>query len=244
MSPRRRPRLRYLPRCRAVSSASRCAARRTFQRPGRPLRCWPRAWSPGCGRTRVLPGPPWPTSTRTAAWAPSPRRCRPAMVDARAVATERPSFIHRPLAPLALRLRPRPSDSAAGAAEHGRSAAGPFLPTTSTPAMRGPRLPAPWPCRCWRFGNKARCWFAWPPRGAGAAGRLPGTGSYPLWGLTYYRWWLADRLTETVPIVPAQRLGAVPGLAALLARASGPRWCWVPPPCACRTWSALARAPA
>ena len=24
-------------------------------------------------------------------------------------------------------------------------------------------------------------------------------GSYPLWGLTYYRWWLADRLTEAVP---------------------------------------------
>src|SRR5439155_12717652 len=24
-------------------------------------------------------------------------------------------------------------------------------------------------------------------------------GSYPLWGLTYYRWWLADRLVEAAP---------------------------------------------
>ena len=30
------------------------------------------------------------------------------------------------------------------------------------------------------------------------AGRLK-PGSYPLWGLTYYRWWLADRLIEAVP---------------------------------------------
>ena len=30
------------------------------------------------------------------------------------------------------------------------------------------------------------------------AGRLQ-PGSYPLWGWTYYRWWLADRLTEAVP---------------------------------------------
>ena len=30
------------------------------------------------------------------------------------------------------------------------------------------------------------------------AGRLK-PGSYPLWGITYYRWWLADRLTEAVP---------------------------------------------
>ncbi|MBH1962957.1 MAG: amino acid adenylation domain-containing protein, partial [Comamonadaceae bacterium] len=31
------------------------------------------------------------------------------------------------------------------------------------------------------------------------AGRLK-PGSYPLWGLTYYRWWLADRLMEAVPV--------------------------------------------
>ncbi|HQQ70918.1 MAG TPA: amino acid adenylation domain-containing protein, partial [Alicycliphilus sp.] len=31
------------------------------------------------------------------------------------------------------------------------------------------------------------------------AGRLA-QGSYPLWGLTYYRWWLADRLTEVMPL--------------------------------------------
>ncbi|SNS87866.1 non-ribosomal peptide synthetase terminal domain of unknown function [Noviherbaspirillum humi] len=30
------------------------------------------------------------------------------------------------------------------------------------------------------------------------AGRLK-PGRYPLWGLTYYRWWLADRLVEAVP---------------------------------------------
>lgn len=30
------------------------------------------------------------------------------------------------------------------------------------------------------------------------AGRLK-AGSYPLWGWVYYRWWLADRLTEAVP---------------------------------------------
>ena len=30
------------------------------------------------------------------------------------------------------------------------------------------------------------------------AGRLT-AGSYPLWGLTYYRWWLADRLVEAAP---------------------------------------------
>ena len=30
------------------------------------------------------------------------------------------------------------------------------------------------------------------------AGRLK-AGSYPLWGLTYYRWWLADRLVESAP---------------------------------------------
>jgi hypothetical protein len=30
------------------------------------------------------------------------------------------------------------------------------------------------------------------------AGRLR-AGSYPLWGLTYYRWWLADRLVEAAP---------------------------------------------
>jgi non-ribosomal peptide synthetase-like protein len=30
------------------------------------------------------------------------------------------------------------------------------------------------------------------------AGRLQ-AGSYPLWGWTYYRWWLADRLVEAVP---------------------------------------------
>ena len=31
------------------------------------------------------------------------------------------------------------------------------------------------------------------------AGRLR-AGSYPLWGLTYYRWWLADRLVEAAPV--------------------------------------------
>ena len=30
------------------------------------------------------------------------------------------------------------------------------------------------------------------------AGRLK-AGSYPLWGMTYYRWWLADRLVESAP---------------------------------------------
>jgi hypothetical protein len=30
------------------------------------------------------------------------------------------------------------------------------------------------------------------------AGRLK-AGVYPLWGLTYYRWWLADRLVEAAP---------------------------------------------
>jgi non-ribosomal peptide synthetase-like protein len=30
------------------------------------------------------------------------------------------------------------------------------------------------------------------------AGRLQ-AGSYPLWGITYYRWWLADRLVESAP---------------------------------------------
>ena len=30
------------------------------------------------------------------------------------------------------------------------------------------------------------------------AGRLK-AGSYPLWGVTYYRWWLADRLVESAP---------------------------------------------
>ena len=31
------------------------------------------------------------------------------------------------------------------------------------------------------------------------AGRLK-PGSYPLWGWTYYRWWLADRLVESAPV--------------------------------------------
>ncbi|MDC8758365.1 Pls/PosA family non-ribosomal peptide synthetase [Janthinobacterium fluminis] len=31
------------------------------------------------------------------------------------------------------------------------------------------------------------------------AGRLR-AGSYPLWGLVYYRWWLADRLVESAPV--------------------------------------------
>ena len=31
------------------------------------------------------------------------------------------------------------------------------------------------------------------------AGRLK-AGSYPLWGITYYRWWLADRLVEAAPV--------------------------------------------
>ncbi|WP_317204053.1 Pls/PosA family non-ribosomal peptide synthetase [Janthinobacterium sp.] len=31
------------------------------------------------------------------------------------------------------------------------------------------------------------------------AGRLK-AGDYPLWGLTYYRWWLADRLVESAPV--------------------------------------------
>lgn len=31
------------------------------------------------------------------------------------------------------------------------------------------------------------------------AGRLK-AGRYPLWGLTYYRWWLADRLVEAAPV--------------------------------------------
>ncbi|MGI4935993.1 MAG: Pls/PosA family non-ribosomal peptide synthetase, partial [Janthinobacterium lividum] len=31
------------------------------------------------------------------------------------------------------------------------------------------------------------------------AGRIK-AGSYPLWGMTYYRWWLADRLVETAPV--------------------------------------------
>jgi hypothetical protein len=29
--------------------------------------------------------------------------------------------------------------------------------------------------------------------------RPPAAGVYPLWGLTYYRWWLADRLVESAP---------------------------------------------
>ncbi|MBK6867592.1 MAG: amino acid adenylation domain-containing protein [Burkholderiales bacterium] len=39
---------------------------------------------------------------------------------------------------------------------------------------------------------------AWAGRSL-LAGKLK-PGSYPLWGLTYYRWWLADRMTEAVPI--------------------------------------------
>ncbi|MGS0756092.1 peptide synthetase, partial [Roseateles sp. GG27B] len=31
------------------------------------------------------------------------------------------------------------------------------------------------------------------------AGRLK-PGRYPLWGLTYFRWWLADRLVEAAPV--------------------------------------------
>src|SRR5205823_4484945 len=31
------------------------------------------------------------------------------------------------------------------------------------------------------------------------AGRLK-PGRYPLWGFTYYRWWLADRLLEAAPV--------------------------------------------
>ncbi|WP_026144890.1 Pls/PosA family non-ribosomal peptide synthetase [Pseudomonas asplenii] len=31
------------------------------------------------------------------------------------------------------------------------------------------------------------------------AGRLK-PGSYPLWGLTYYRWWLADRMLDSAPV--------------------------------------------
>ncbi|HEU4374120.1 MAG TPA: Pls/PosA family non-ribosomal peptide synthetase, partial [Telluria sp.] len=31
------------------------------------------------------------------------------------------------------------------------------------------------------------------------AGRLK-AGSYPLWGMTYFRWWLADRLVESAPV--------------------------------------------
>lgn len=31
------------------------------------------------------------------------------------------------------------------------------------------------------------------------AGRLK-PGRYPLWGLTYYRWWLTDRLVEGIPV--------------------------------------------
>ena len=42
-------------------------------------------------------------------------------------------------------------------------------------------------------------------------GRLK-PGSYPLWGIAYYRWWLADRLAETAPSymhpVAVERTGA------------------------------------
>lgn len=39
---------------------------------------------------------------------------------------------------------------------------------------------------------------AWAGRSLLAGNLKP--GNYPLWGLTYYRWWLADRMTEAVPI--------------------------------------------
>jgi non-ribosomal peptide synthetase-like protein len=31
------------------------------------------------------------------------------------------------------------------------------------------------------------------------AGRLK-AGRYPLWGVTYFRWWLADRLVDAAPV--------------------------------------------
>jgi hypothetical protein len=49
-------------------------------------------------------------------------------------------------------------------------------------------------CSCWR-----RSWSSCSPGGKWlVAGRLR-PGSYPLWGATYYRWWLADRLVEAAP---------------------------------------------
>jgi hypothetical protein len=54
-----------------------------------------------------------------------------------------------------------------------------------------------------------------------AARRPPGTGRYPLWGLTYYRWWLADRLVETVPVYLLTGSALHPPGCACWARASG-----------------------
>ncbi len=53
------------------------------------------------------------------------------------------------------------------------------------------------------------------------AGRLA-PGSYPLWGLTYYRWWLADRLTETVPVYLLHGSALYPAWLRLLGARIGP----------------------
>jgi hypothetical protein len=56
-----------------------------------------------------------------------------------------------------------------------------------------------------------------------ADGRRLQAGVYPLWGLTYYRWWLADRLVESAPAYLLSRLLAVCQLVAARARRQGRR---------------------
>ncbi len=53
------------------------------------------------------------------------------------------------------------------------------------------------------------------------AGRLA-PGSYPLWGWVYYRWWLADRLAEVVPLYLLNGSALYPAWLRLLGARIGP----------------------
>jgi hypothetical protein len=90
------------------------------------------------------------------------------------------------------------SHAAAGHAAHGAVAGAvlhlPLLHRRSG-RLGGARSPPRSACSCWRPSANS------PSPSLGKwliAGRLK-AGVYPLWGLTYYRWWLADRLVEAAP---------------------------------------------
>ncbi len=188
-----------------------------FQRPGRPLAAG-RAPGLQAAAGRVL----CPGHRGRHLHAPPPGRHRPGAAGRHGRCAGRrgraPLPHPRPLAPLALRPGPGPSDSAAGAAEHG-AVAGPLL---CLPLLHrrcgGLDYPRRGHVGAGVFGQHAAgLWRG--HHGALAAGRPPGTGQLPAVGPDLLPLVAGRSANRDRARVPAQRLGAVPGLAAPAGRA-------------------------
>ena len=154
--------------------------------------------------------------TGSGGWAPLPGPCSGKRANRRRAAGAARGDSVRPA--LLVRRRPRRCACRFSCCCTSRTGWGPFSFINTTPGIRG--TASRWRCCIrWRRSSDQLANF-----GVAIAakrlltGRLA-AGVYPLWGLTYFRWWLAGKLGEMPDVVSAGRHAVD---AAVSARPGGP----------------------